>query len=182
MNPKLRIAGIVATVIAVCAVIAALVLYAVLYEPWPVSTRQGPDTYFSLDAFQRHFPEVDPTSIDEVYAREEWGFGGDTIDTFRFRLDANPVRQQAAIDAIVAANSLSPLTPGEATGARVLPAPDWFPSAEKLHSLPEVWGRGNIFLWVDRPQENEEESEAATQTNTAPPDGPAFAYFQQANF
>ncbi len=178
MNPNSKIVTIVASIIAACAVIASVVLLAVMYEPWPVSTRQGPDTYFSLDAFQRHFPEVNPTSVGEVYAREEAGFGGDTVDTFRFRLDPSHERQQAVIDAIVAANSLTPLTPGETSGVRVLPAPDWFPSAEELHSFPEVWGRGNIFLWVDRPQENDEDPEAAQD----PPEDRAVAYFQQANF
>lgn len=178
MNPNAKIVTIVASIVAACLVIGSVVLLAVMYEPWPVSTRQGPDTYYALDAFQRHFREVNPTSVDEVYAREESSFGGNTVDTFRFRLDADLARQQAVIDAIVAANSLTPLTPGEASGARVLPAPDWFPGAEKLHSFPEVWGRGNIFLWVDRPQENDEDPEATQD----PPEDRATAYFQQANF
>lgn len=191
MQRGMKIAVSALSVLVGLGVVASLILYAAMYEPWPVSTRQGPDTYFSRDLFTRHFPGTG--QVSGIYAREEWGFGGDTVYSFRFDLPENEAAQQAVIDAITSDYSLSRLTEGEISGSRVLPAPDWFPPAEELHQLPEAYGRGLTFLWVDRPQPPSEEDESAeaaegeeSSADNPPaspePAGPPHAYFQQANF
>lgn len=130
----------------------------VLLEPWPVSLRQGPDTTYAKEAFERQLGDPPGLGITEVYAREEWGFGGDGIVSIRFhyRDDAFPEELRAAL-------ALEPLDTEARAIARVLAGPGWWPSAAVLRGLRDAWGRAGVeTLWVDR--------------------GARLAYFQRANF
>lgn len=113
-------------------------------EPWPLSMLQGPDTSRARAVFHRNFG-VEP-SVSRVYARVDWA--GTMYIAFSFE-DA------AIVERIVDRRSLRPV--GSSENAEVgLAGPSWFPSAEALAQIPEMYvddrsrDRMSTLMWVDR--------------------------------
>lgn len=127
------------------ALIVGLVVTA-LFEPWPLSRRQGPDTVFSRECYAEFLGEAPPADVTQVYCRKEWGFGGDSISTIRFAFGAT-----ATIDAIVERLELEVVPVSGLDRVRYLNAPGWWPARDRLSRVRDVYQRRNIeFLWVDR--------------------------------
>jgi hypothetical protein len=152
----LALGGGLATACAIWAVIAGLVLGA-LFEPWPFSLRQGPDTAFSRMCYAELLGETPPGDVTRIYCRKEWGFGGDDILSIRFAY-----QRAATVEAIVARLQLEAVDASERDGARYVSGPAWWPEQHRLLRTRDVYRRSREFLWVD-----EEAMEA---------------YYQHANF
>ena len=57
-------------------------IWAALFEPWPISRRQGPDTGYAQDLYRKLLGEDAPGAVRDLYARDEWGFGGNPATPF----------------------------------------------------------------------------------------------------
>lgn len=127
-------------------------------EPWPLSLRQGPDTDFARRGFERQLGLAPPATVTDLYYRNEWGFGGDSIHSFRFRFE-----DPSVVRAIVAGQGLSEAETEDRAEARYLAGPPWWPEREELNRLPRVYSRrGSDTFWIDEAN--------------------GRAYFQRANF
>ena len=134
--------------------------YVALIEPWPLSLRQGPDTDYARACFERYFGEAPPPDVRDVHCREEWGFGGDSIESIRFGYaDADVVERVAAHLRLVRSPD------ADVRGLRYIRGPAWWPNEAALLALPVFYrfeSDPRESLWVD-------------------PDG-RVAYWQQAGF
>lgn len=121
--------------------IGALLSY--LFEPWPLSLRQGPDTDYALGCLRKHL-DVTEAAVASVYCREEWGFGGDTVYSIRFGFaDADQISR------IVDKRQLVPFALKDGR-PRYISAPRWWPSERELAQLDLPFTRGGTeYLWVD---------------------------------
>lgn len=148
---------LIASIAATAAVVAGLV-WAAVFEPWPISRRHGPDTPYAKETYARLLGHKPPAGAREIYGREEWGFGGDSVYSLRFRFEA-----PETIAAIVGAPEWRPVRPENLGRLRYLRGPPWWPPEAALRRIPEAYdNRGIEALWVDRAN--------------------GIAYFQRANF
>jgi hypothetical protein len=137
-------AALLGTLSVLAAAFAGLVI-AALFEPWPLSRRQGPDTDYARAAFEGHLGVAPGASVSNVYHRDEWGFGGDSIQSIRFDFD-----DPSIVAEIVARQRLEEVPPEGLPQVRYLHGPSWWPERAALAALPRVYARGRIdFLWVD---------------------------------
>jgi hypothetical protein len=137
---SLAIAGGVGTACLIWAVTVGLFLGA-LFEPWPFSLRQGPDTAFSRACFADLAGGTPPEDVTGIYCRREWGFGGDDILSIRFAY-----RRAETIEAIVTTFQRVPASGRDEV--RYLSGPGWWPAKDMLQA-GEVYQRRRAFLWVD---------------------------------
>jgi hypothetical protein len=147
----LRLAAkIIITAIASLMVIGILIvglIWAALFEPWPLSRRQGPDTDFAKSMYRRLVGSEAPQGVRDLYARDEWGFGGDSIYSLRFRFE------DPEIAAMIAANAgWERVRPEDLGRLRYLAAPSkWWPTEKRMRGLAEAYHRRSIeALWIDR--------------------------------
>ncbi len=116
-----------------------------VFEPWPLSLRQGPDTAFSRACYEEFLGETPPADVTRVYCRKEWGFGGDSIYSIRFAF-----RAPSTVQAIVARLELNPVPAAERDRVRYLSGPGWWPLQVELSHARDVYQRNGIeFFWVD---------------------------------
>ena len=138
------VAGGLAAAGAVWAVIMGLFLVA-LFEPWPLSSRQGPDTTFSRACYEEFLGEPPRADVTNVYCRKEWGFGGDSIYSVRFTF-----RAASTVQAIVERLQLDAVPAAERDGVRTLSGPGWWPERDELSRVRDIYQRRGIeFLWVN---------------------------------
>lgn len=124
-----------------CVPVALLVM---LFEPWPLSLRQGPDTATAKAGFADEFGD-DASGVSRVYYRKESGWGDATI-YLRFDVD-----QGARLSTLANAAGLV----AYATGApRPSPpkGPSWW-DARSVHTADVLFidmssGRGMRALWL----------------------------------
>lgn len=120
-------------------------LLAALYESWPISLRQGPDTDHALACFERRLRGPRPIDVEDVYCREEWGFGGDSIYSVRFSFS-----DRASIEALARRMELQRVADPARPGFRHLDSSSWWPAEAELRALPEAYGSGDReYLWID---------------------------------
>ena len=132
--------------------------FVALFEPWPFSLHQGPDTDFSRGCLAEILGDPPPDGVMRVYCRQEWGFGGDDIISIRFTYNS-----RATVDAIVRRLQLQLVAAPERQIIRHLDGPGWWPGRAALARARQVYQKGGVdVLWV------QPESSAA--------------YFQRANF
>jgi len=87
-----------------------------------------------------------PQGVRDLYAREEWGFGGDSIYSLRFRFeDPNIVAE------IVRKPMWKRVGTEDLVRLRYLAGPTWWPSEKQMRGLSEAYENGNMeVLWLDR--------------------------------
>jgi hypothetical protein len=116
-----------------------------VFEPWPLSLHQGPDTVFSRACYEEFLGEAQPADVTRVYCRKEWGFGGDSIYSIRFAF-----RAPSTVQAIVERLELDPVPAAERDRVRYLTGPGWWPLQVELSHARDVYQRNGIeFFWVD---------------------------------
>lgn len=119
--------------------------YVFLVEPWPLSVRQGPDTGYARAGFERYLAVAPPADVSGITYRDEWGFGGDSIHSLRFRFT-----ERSTIAGIVERLRLGRVPDHERAALRYLGEPGWWPPEERLDGLDEAYRRSGVdFLWVD---------------------------------
>jgi hypothetical protein len=117
----------------------------VLFEPWPLALRRGPDTAFSRSCYAEVLGGVPPADVTRIYCRKASRFGSDTIDTIRFGFRAN-----VTIEAIVRRLELVAVPEAERGRVRYLNGPRWWPPESRLGRVRDVYDRGGVgFFWVD---------------------------------
>ena len=122
----------------------AVLLYFVL-EPWPRSLRQGPDTQYSRECFEKTLGCKPAEDFSTIYCREEWSFGGDSVHSIRVQF-----RDSTAVTELIKHLALTIAT-SDQLPARYLSGPGWWPERNLLDSMTEVYERqGGEFIWVDR--------------------------------
>jgi hypothetical protein len=132
--------------LAVAVILVAGLIWAVLTEPWPISRHQGPDTDYAKTLYRVLLNTPPPAGVQGLYAREEWGFGGDSIYSLRFRFE-----DPAIVAGIVATPRWERVRIEDLSRLRYLAAPQWWPSEAKLRGLTEAYQNRNVeVLWVDR--------------------------------
>lgn len=121
-------------------------LLVALFEPWPLSRRQGPDTEYARSCFLQHLGQSPPEGITNIYCREEWGFGGDSIYTMRFSF-----RDESALVELVRRLGLESVPATNRDRVRYLSGPSWWPTRAQLEASLEAYHRSRVeFLWIDR--------------------------------
>ncbi len=131
---------------------AVIALAVAVFQPWPLSLREGPDTEWSRSGFEATFGFVAPGSVTELYYRKfSFRRSEEVYVKFRFR-------EPAVVDEIM--ESLRLEESGRPQTYAVIRdhfRDRWFtenrPAAEKLtecyesHRAPEA----DQFVWIDRP-------------------------------
>lgn len=158
LPPVLKmVAVIIATIGSIYILVWGLFLMGI-FEPWPFSLRQGPDTNYARNLYEQRLMHPLPTGVQNLYARAEWGFGGDTIYSIKFNFTDHSLIQN-----IVTSLKLEVVPKNEIKNIRILSGPKWWPSKNIFINCDEAYQRKEVdFLWVDQ-NKNE-------------------AYFQSANF
>jgi hypothetical protein len=121
----MRVAVAVATGLATACVIwvsAVGLFLAALFEVWPLSLKQGPDTTFSRACYAEFLGGPPPPTVTEIYCRREWGFGGDDVYSLRFTF-----RERSTVQQVVERLQLQAVTGSEHGDQR----------------------NGRAYLWVD---------------------------------
>jgi len=153
-----KIAIIAIASLGVIVILFVGLIRAVLFEPWPISKRQGPDTAYAKTRHEKLLGGEAPRGVQHLFAREEWGFGGDSIDSLWFGFEDRRI-----VAEFVAKPQWKRVRPEDLERLRYLAGPKWWPAEKKLRGLPYAYEKRNIeVLWVDRAHHQ--------------------AYFQQANF
>jgi hypothetical protein len=117
---------------------------AALFEVWPLSLRQGPDTAFARECYAEFLQGPPPEGVTEIYCRREWGFGGDDVYSLRFTF-----RERSTVEEVVDRLDLLEVPESE-RGRRYLNGPGWWPQKDELWRARGVYQRRGIeFLWVD---------------------------------
>ena len=138
-----------------------------IWQPWPLSLKQGPDTDYARDGYTKILGRAPPTEVSEIYYRG-LAIMGESDDYLRFRY-----RHPALIEKIVAQFDLIEVTAEERKGAlvgfvQVFRDPmSWWP-AERINNTDRVFvdrgtrafaygertadalGRMGRILWLDR--------------------------------
>jgi hypothetical protein len=109
-------------------------VWAVLFEPWPISRHQGPDTAYAKTVYRRLLGSEAPQGVQDLYAREEWGFGGDSVYSLRFRFEDPEI-----VAEFVAGPSWERVRPEDLGRLRYLAGPKWWPSEKTLRGLPDAY-------------------------------------------
>lgn len=114
-----------------------------LFEPWPLSLRQGPDTDYAFDCLREHL-NLTAEAATSVYCRKEWGFGGDTVYSIRFRFaEANQ------FDRILDERQMVRFSVKDGK-PRYISGPGWWPSETEMRKLELPFTRGGTeYLWID---------------------------------
>jgi hypothetical protein len=118
---------------------------AALFEPWPLSLRQGPDTEYARACFERQLRRPPPPGFVDLYCRQEWGFGGDSVHSIRFTYP-----EDLAAAAVARHLGMDRVGEPDRSTLRYLRGPPWWPSRAELSGLPRVYRRGPYaVLWMD---------------------------------
>jgi hypothetical protein len=125
-----------------------IVFFTAIFEPWPLSLRQGPDTAFAQHRFEKVFGFTPPPSVTELYCQESWEFGDGNFYRFKFRFT-----DDAAVHKIIETLRLEPVPESETSASWMTEGspPSWWPKAGSL-KYQEVYraGKSKAGLWVDR--------------------------------
>jgi hypothetical protein len=146
-HPAIRVGGAVVVGLGTACLIwvsTVGLFLASLFEVWPFSLRQGPDTAFSRECYEEFLGGPPPPHVTAVYCRREWGFGGDDVYTLRFTF-----RERSTVQQVVERLQLEPVPESE-RGGRYLSGPEWWPSRDQLWRLGDVYRRKDtVHLWID---------------------------------
>jgi hypothetical protein len=115
----------------ICLVAVSIVL---LFEPWPLSLRQGPDTEYARSCYARHLSPSPPDRVTHIYCREEWGFGGDSIYSIRFSF-----RDESILPELIRHLRLERVDPKNQAHVRYLHGPSWWATEAQLGILGLSW-------------------------------------------
>ncbi|MEN8260285.1 MAG: hypothetical protein ABFS02_06825 [Pseudomonadota bacterium] len=111
----------------------------------PFSLRQGPDTDYARACYERYFGRAPPANVGGIFCRQEWGFGGDSINSIRFSFS-----DRWPLDRLFDDLQLDRVHGNDRGDVRYLAGPDWWPGKDRFASLEEVYQRAGVeFLWVD---------------------------------
>jgi hypothetical protein len=139
-----RLAGRLLVASIAVAIVGAVAMWALLTEPWPISRRHGPDTPFAKQMFRYVVNRDVPAGAHEVFAREEWGFGGDSIYSLRLEIDTPGVAEEIAREL-----DLSMVPPAQVARLRYFRGPSWWPTAVEVQRIARAYARTDVVLWVD---------------------------------
>ncbi|MSV36347.1 MAG: hypothetical protein EXQ47_12235 [Bryobacterales bacterium] len=146
MRPGTRIFIGVTASLAMIGILFVGLIWVAFTEPWPFSRRQGPDTAYAKTMHMRVLGSEAPEGVRDLYAREEWGFGGDSIYSLRFRFD-----DQNIATAIITGPGWERVPSADLGRLRYLAGPRWWPSERSLRALPDAYQNRNIEVpWLDR--------------------------------
>jgi len=125
-----------------------IVFFMAIFEPWPLSLRQGPDTAFAQHRFEKVFTFTPLPSITELYCQESWEFGDGNFYRFKFRFTDDAVVQK-----IIDTLRLEPVLESETNASWMTEGspPSWWPKPGPLkYQGAYRAGKSKAGLWVDR--------------------------------
>ena len=107
-----------------------------VFESWPLSLRQGPDTVFARSCFRRYFAGVSDEAVNRIYCRKERGLRWGSSSPFFLRFS---FRDAATLRAAIKRRSFVPVSVQDQSSIRYLSGPSWWPERERLSVATRVY-------------------------------------------
>jgi hypothetical protein len=145
LPPVLKIIAVILATIGLIYILGWSLFLIPLFEPWPLSLRQGSDTSFARNLYEQTPRHPLPTGVPNLDARAEWDFGGYTIYSIKFNFTDNRLIQN-----IGATLRLEVAPKNEIKTLRILSGPKWWPSKNIVMNSDKVYRRkeADIYGWI----------------------------------